>query len=341
MFYIRADANEQIATGHIMRCMSIATELKKRGVDTTFITADHFADELIHARGFETMCLESNWENMEEELGVLMQYIQKNNIEKLLIDSYAVSSRYFSELQKQVKVYYLDDLGGVTKPIDMLINYNVYADSLAYAQLRDNDRTKLLLGTQYAPLREEFQHIIPSFRDTVTKVFISTGGADLHNIAGQLVDRIVMHREWDKIEFHVISGSLNKNLPKLLALSSEHDNIFIHQNVMCMSEIMCQCDIAISACGSTMYELCACGLSIITFSFADNQLPGVKGFEEKGLAINCGDSRESMEALIEHICANLSYLIQRTDIRRKMSERAKVIVDGKGVSRLVDALLGS
>ena len=28
MFYIRADANKEIATGHVMRCMSIADEMK-------------------------------------------------------------------------------------------------------------------------------------------------------------------------------------------------------------------------------------------------------------------------------------------------------------------------
>ena len=51
-----------------------------------------------------------------------------------------------------------------------------------------------------------------------------------------------------------------------------------------MSEVMKYCDIAITAGGSTMYELCACGVPMITYAFADNQLPGVEGFEKLGVA---------------------------------------------------------
>lgn len=38
-----------------------------------------------------------------------------------------------------------------------------------------------------------------------------------------------------------------------------------------MSELMQQCDMAVSAAGSTLYELCACGMPTITYVLADNQ----------------------------------------------------------------------
>ena len=68
MFYIRTDANKEIATGHVMRCLSVAGELKKHNIDTTFITADHEADELIHRRGYQTICLNSVWNDLEIEI---------------------------------------------------------------------------------------------------------------------------------------------------------------------------------------------------------------------------------------------------------------------------------
>ena len=37
--YIRADMNEIIATGHIMRCLSIADAAREQGVKTIFIVA--------------------------------------------------------------------------------------------------------------------------------------------------------------------------------------------------------------------------------------------------------------------------------------------------------------
>ena len=46
LVYIRTDGNETIATGHLMRCLSIARALKKRGAAVAFLVSDdtfHFA----------------------------------------------------------------------------------------------------------------------------------------------------------------------------------------------------------------------------------------------------------------------------------------------------------
>ena len=64
MIGIRADANEQIATGHIMRCMTIADEIKKLGEEVIFYTADDVVVELINSRGFNVEVLSSDWKNL-------------------------------------------------------------------------------------------------------------------------------------------------------------------------------------------------------------------------------------------------------------------------------------
>ena len=50
-------------------------------------------------------------------------------------------------------------------------------------------------------------------------------------------------------------------------------------------------DVAISAGGTTLYELCACGTPTISYSFADNQLNNVKQFDEDGIIPYAGDVR--------------------------------------------------
>lgn len=337
MFFIRADANPTIATGHIMRCLSIAGELKKRNIPTTFIIADDFSKDLIHSRGFETICLDSKWDYLEYELDLLKNLIIKNNISSLLIDSYYVTSHYVKELRKVTKVIYLDDLGIIDYPVDMLINYNIYGDTIDYSKLVGSS-AKLVLGAKYAPLRDEFQNIKTSFKNEVNSVLISTGGTDTYNIAGQLLTEITKSNKYINIHFHVISGKMNKNLYKLLEIEANNNNISIHQNVVKMSEIMLKCDIAISACGSTMYELCRCGLPIITFSFADNQILGVKGFQDKGIAINCGDYREGNNLLISRILTGLETLIKNCNLREEMYIKETTHIDGKGVFRLVDEI---
>ena len=40
MIYIRTDANETIATGHMMRCISIAKQLMFHNIEATFLLSD-------------------------------------------------------------------------------------------------------------------------------------------------------------------------------------------------------------------------------------------------------------------------------------------------------------
>ena len=61
MIAIRVDANEQIASGHVMRCLSIADALQELGVETLFFTSDYYAEEIIEKRGFPAICLNNDW----------------------------------------------------------------------------------------------------------------------------------------------------------------------------------------------------------------------------------------------------------------------------------------
>ena len=108
--YIRADMNEIIATGHIMRCLAVADAAKEMGKETIFITADEKPVEMLRSRGYEPIILHTEWNNMESELESLILLIQKESITKLLVDSYQVTKEYLAKLEKYTEVYYLDDL---------------------------------------------------------------------------------------------------------------------------------------------------------------------------------------------------------------------------------------
>ena len=45
--YIRVDMNEIIATGHVMRCLSVADAAREIGKETIFIVADEKPVELL------------------------------------------------------------------------------------------------------------------------------------------------------------------------------------------------------------------------------------------------------------------------------------------------------
>ena len=85
--YIRVDMNQTIATGHVMRCLSIAEAAKDEGADVIFILADTQAEELIQSKGIRTIVLNSTWNDFEKEIPDLLDLIARENIRTLLVDS--------------------------------------------------------------------------------------------------------------------------------------------------------------------------------------------------------------------------------------------------------------
>jgi len=114
-----------------------------------------------------------------------------------------------------------------------------------------------------------------------------------------------------------------------------------------MKSLICSMDLIISAAGSTLYEICACGVPLITFVTADNQIRGAEAFSSLGLAVNIGDLREpesikrgavisgtlDSQAIEKMITATYSLT---TEARVKMSKRQRAIIDGHGAERLAE-----
>ena len=336
---IRVDGNSEIATGHIMRCLAIANGLKKKGHECRFIVADDNSELLLSNLGFPIINLHSAWNHLESELSELTEVILQNKIHKLIVDTYFVTDTYLSALEKICKVIYIDDLNSFRYPVSVVVNYNLYGLDIPYSKIYLETNTKLLLGPKYAPLREEFQNINASFRNTVQKILITAGGADTYNAAGQIIAKVVADVFFKGIEFHVVAGRLNSHIEELKTMADTYPSIVIHQNVHKMSELMLECDIAVTAGGSTMYELCACGVPSICFSWANNQLSGVKAFSERELMKSAGDIRDNREKCIQQIIVHLKDYITNTERRKIHSSNLRKITDGYGAKRLADAIV--
>ena len=110
MIGIRADANEKIASGHIMRCIAIAEQMNSSSEQVVFITADHFPDSLLDEKGYQHVCLSSDWKDKNSELESLTLCLEKYNITTLIVDSYEATRQYLQTLHKLIKVVYIDDI---------------------------------------------------------------------------------------------------------------------------------------------------------------------------------------------------------------------------------------
>lgn len=379
MVVIRADANSKIGMGHVMRCLSVADALLKRGEEVLFVTADDTPVPLLTKKGIPYRVLHTNYADMEAELPELWEVLrelpqgaespdatlaQKNT--SILVDSYYVTEKYLAALKKRITTIYMDDIYAFSYPVDMLINYNIYGEEMGYEKDAAFADTKLLLGTEYVPLREEFsagagyaqsrkelsaetENVTPAedrLHQTAEQgrtadggILITTGGSDSFNLAGQLLMEAMKYDALKEKEYHVVSGSLNPHIGELQALAQKHENIHIHCNVTNMAELMAESKVALSAGGSTLYELCAMGVPVIAFSFAENQERLVQTFVKRGIAQYGGNYRTDGNKMIQNTIAGLETLLEDKNLRSEYRKKARTLVDGKGAERIAEALL--
>lgn len=369
MFYIRADGNTKIGMGHVMRCLSVAEAAAEvEGLyPPVFILADETCCSLIAERGFETIVLHTDYRDMMCELDLLETILQEKssreeNSEKkhnniVLVDSYQADRTYYLALNKMVKTVCFEDMGQAY-PVDLLINYNLYAPRLAAqycaaettCQTMDKYPQKVLLGADYMPLRKAFQ--TPFYYDVaeqVHSVTITTGGSDPYFATATLVeallrDKIIAEQE---ITLHLVSGPFNQFAAELKRRYQNYKKksgnqttlrIQIHENKKDMRSLLLKSDVVLTATGSTIYEVSALGVPMIVFYFAENQRQGAEELERLTDIVNAGNIAKEPEWVSERVREALRQCIQDKEYRERLSRQERELIDAKGARRIAEQL---
>ena len=334
---IRADGNEKIGSGHIMRTKSIATELKGLGAKVLYALADERGKRLINNE-FQSVVLSSNYECLDDEINTLSSVIKEQEIKLILLDSYFVTPKYFKELKKLAKVAYIDDLDAFAYECEALINYGAFFDKNEY-KARQNLAKKHFLGSEFAPLRAEFGSTQKSSKNTQKKqVLLTTGNTDLLGIMPRLLEAFLSDESLKNLEFLAISGAFNEHENKLLALSAKHKNIKVLKSPENMAQIMAEADFVLSAGGSTLYELASLAKAVICFSIAANQ-NNIKSWAEAGAMLYAGDAKADSHSVVARSVNLLKSLLNDENLAKTLGQKAHFFVDGKGAIRLAKELL--
>lgn len=336
---IRADGNSKLGMGHLMRCLSIALAFREYGFCVVFVTAEDAGSEIIKGRGFEQIVLNSDYTCMEAECDALQAIIQERDFKLLLVDSYQITSNYLKKIKEWAPVVCLEEDIKEEKPVDGIINYNVYAPHLPYDS-KYGKEVKKYLGSLYAPLRPEFSRRIIPIREQVKRILITMGGSDEYNLSGSLLKKILSQNEacFKEIEYEVICGNFNPHYEELKQLTKRNPQLHIRASVENMAELMEKCDIAVSAAGSTMYELAALGVPTVCCYYVDNQKKIAEGFSKLTKVINAGDYTIAPEAVLEEMVRTIRKFLQSKMLRAETAESMRTISDGRGAKRLVEDL---
>lgn len=333
--YIRADANATLASGHIMRCIAIAECLKERGHRVTFLVADSDSTELLANAKMPYIILDSSWDNLDLEVDKMKEILQEDTCPILLIDSYYITRNYVEQLLPYARIFYLGSKREYLGNICGIINYSCDIDYDFYTSY-DSEKTKLLLGPQYAPLRKEFSNIPEHSSKDGCRVLLTTGNSDPGNYVPRILDTVLDFA--CTLTIDVVIGLFYKCVDELVQRYEGYPNVIFHTHVSDMSELMARSDLAISANGTTVYELIASHVSVISFSLVEEQLNSAKALQRMGIVDYAGEIYDNTEACIDKIGEKVMFYSMHSDERRQLSKKAARFIDGNGCARIAEQL---
>lgn len=270
---IRSDASTQIGSGHVMRCLTIARNLKRYGCEVLF------------------------W--MEPLRGNLINYVKEqgfDNIQKAeqadlyIIDHYGIDEVWEREHRQYAKnIMVIDDLANRPHDCDLLLDQNVVPNyESRYDGLVPNHCIKLL-GPKYLIMRDEFiearQHLRKRTGE-VKRLLLFMGGTDPTNEILKVLQALEKTSTFfEQIDVVVGNGNIHKEEIEQICRKRK---IHYHCQIDYMAKLMQQADFSIGAGGLTTWERCYVGLPSSSTIVADNQFVTTEYAAELGAVWNLG-----------------------------------------------------
>ena len=304
----RVDASSDIGTGHVMRCIALAGELKKRKFDVTFITRDikgHMS-RIIKHEGFKNILLQASskvakreeyhlphahwltvtWvEDAEDTLWAIGDEI----CDWLIVDHYAIDYRWHQVLRsKSKKIMVIDDLANRKLDCDLLLDHNFYMEPLNRYKKLIPHKCLALLGPKYMLLREEFLKNSPpknNFNKDSVNILVFMGGVDFTNETAKVIRALDAINNY-KFHANIIVGGSNLFAPNIRSMCDKREYTTLHQNIRNVSDLCSSSDIAVGAGGVATLERCFKGLPSLVMLTADNQVETTLALDKVG-AIKC------------------------------------------------------
>lgn len=339
----RVDSSTQIGAGHLMRCLTLANELKNRGFSVEFICGDLFGN-LISEINFPVFKLSknSNFKSSNSYLKSLgstqendaiqtIKVITKNT-DLLVVDNYALDNIWHQKLRPYAKkIMVIDDLADKKFDCDILLNQNLGIERKNYKN-KIPVSCQLLLGCDYALLRREFSEFrkkaFKKRKNTkkIKNLLISLGGSDVENITYQILQQLGN-------EYNIVVV-LGKESPhnNLIINYAKNKNIKVIVNAHNMAELMFNADLSIGASGSTNWERLCLGLPSLVLTIAENQKVFSKNLDKLGLIRLIGDS--SNKNSLRKINQIISSITNLSD----WSEKCFNSCNGDGVNKVVNVI---
>lgn len=325
---IRADGGDEIGYGHLVRTNAIADRFLEEGHRITVATRTPGPARDVYSNAIDIRELHSTEHEVDFE-----DWVAASDPSWVLADSYDVDTdhqRAIAKLGPRLALI-LDDTRFRVRA-DVVVNGNVYAPSLKYDWI--GPEPTWCLGTNFLPIRRAIREQIPEnlpTRESPERALVTMGGSDTRRTTPIAI------RAFDDlgVRVDVIVGPGFDDRGAIDRAAEETSGVFdVVEDPADLPERMAEVDLAVSATGSTVYELLALGTPTVGLPQADNQEPVAAALTQQGAIVSVDTPG------LQHLRTAIDSLLRSPEKRQEMRERGTSLVDGEGVDRIYETIVG-
>ena len=328
----RFDASAAIGGGHAVRSGALAAALAREGWRTLCAVRRETAETVPGAlRPFDEV-VRLGAEGGDGEIDEIAARVG-GSCQAAVIDHYGRDWRFDRACRRVAPcVAVIEDRPGVVHDCDILVNQVIEPVGVPSG----GAPPARLVGPRYALLREDFREArgYGVREGDEGCLLLLCGYTDERNLTERLFDALDGAPEVRTI--HMIIGSANphrKRLQKRLrrAAASAH----LHVDPSPLADLMARASLAVTAAGSTCWELACLGIPMVTVVAAANQAPAARTLRTAGASEDAGEVDDALDVRLRERVAGL--LADGAE-RRCMAARGRGLVDGRGAARVAQAI---
>lgn len=318
---LRLDSGNSFGLGHMMRSKALADALLKIDIKCTFFVRKVHPDCSVIPHNIVYIDDEAEFITLAKKYDVIV------------VDHYDYTSELFFQLSKikqSILVILDDECNRGDLYADIIVNPVKEAISLPYNNVSPS--AKLLIGTQYAILGKSFQKLkFPLFekRDLIIVMF---GGSDIGELTLPVLKTV---KNTSLLNYRVVAvtGPGCKHVDEIREYCEKTG--FEHQHdVKNMARLFLNTRLAISAAGSTVFELACSGVPSVFAVVADNQFLSVMSQSKLGWCevVDCRIMNQEKE-----LVRKADNMLVSESLENK-SRIAQSQIDGKGAERVASKI---
>lgn len=320
---INVIGNITYGTGHIYRmlrltphCKSSIVTLKRFGnIKYTFVVQNK--NELCHQILTEHLITPFIYNTIQELDSILS--ILNPPIDIIINDCLNTNEELIvCEKKYSNKIINFEDYGKGSRKADVVINSfyneNVLSGSNVYVGLSYTLLGNLLLNSEPC-----------EFNKSVKRIILTFGGSDPSNISESILKLLIKHNIHHFIEIIVILGIGYQNKDVINEISNKHQNVIVSVNEKNMIGQFQKSDIAITSCGTAMYEACYLLLPVICIAHHSREMMHTElCLDDTIINMGCFDTFNS--SLFMNSLYNLiNNTERRKDIRNNITKMRNII----------------